>query len=380
MWRVLGRIMKKEFMQIFRDKRMFAIIAIVPLVQTTVFGFAVNLDLSAQPLVVSDRDRSPQSRALLEALAAVDSFRIVRHTRSEREAEEAVLYGKASLALLIPKGYARDQARGTATLMLIADGSDSNTALRAGQELSQVFNARLWADTRGLIRGAIAASGRSPDQLLPSIAFASRAWFNPTLRSAVFFVPGVLGMVLTVITMLLTSLGLTREKEIGTLEQIMVTPIRPWQLIVGKTLPFALLGLIDVLVIVVAQALIFQIPTVGSIAGLLGVSALFLLTTLGAGLFISTISSTQQQAMMSGFFLIVPAIMLSGFIFPIANMPRPVQWLTLINPLRYYLLLVRGIIIKGASPAELPEATLMLAALGLAVLFAATRRFRKRLA
>lgn len=380
MWRVLGRIMKKEFIQTFRDKRMFAVILVVPLIQTTIFGFAVNLDLTAQPLVISDEDNTPESRALLRALAAVDSFRIIGEAGSPDEAEQAVLFGHAALALLIPRGYARHQARGDAELLVILDGSDSNTALKAGQQVSQVIGEQSWRATRELLRQSIAARGLSPDRLTPTIAFAVRSWFNPTLRSAVFFVPGVLGMVLTVITMLLTSLGLTREKEIGTLEQIMVTPIRPWQLIVGKTLPFALLGLVDVLVILMAQAVIFDLPAAGSIWALLGASALFLLATLGAGLFISTISATQQQAMMSSFFVIMPAIMLSGFIFPIENMPRLVQWLTVIDPLRYYMQIVRGIVVKGASLAELWESTLMLALLGLVVIGGAASRFRKRLA
>ncbi|RJO63777.1 MAG: ABC transporter permease [Myxococcales bacterium] len=379
MLRVLARIMKKEFIQTLRDKRMVAILMIAPVFQTLIFGFAINLDLTAQPVVVADLDRSPESRELLEAIAATDGFRFVAHVDSADEAERMVVLGRAVLALLIPEGFARDKARGGAQAMVVLDGSDSNTALRAGQEISQILVAKVYAEVRGDLSAALRANGLAPERFASQIVFAPRAWFNPRLRSAVFFVPGVLGLVLTVITMMLTSMGLTREKEIGTLEQIMVTPVRPWQLILGKTIPFALLGLVDMTFIVSLAAMIFDIPTMGPLWALMGAALLFFLTTLGMGLFISTVSATQQQAMMNAFFVLMPAIMLSGFVFPIENMPQPVQWLTTVNPLRYFIAIVRGVMVKGASLADLWDSALKLGAIGLAVISLASLRFRKRL-
>jgi ABC-2 type transport system permease protein len=235
------------------------------------------------------------------------------------------------------------------------------------------------AQTHEALEARLGAMNLSSDRLLPEVDIVTRAWFNPRMRSAVFTVPGVLGLVLLVITTMLTALGLTREKEIGTLEQIMVTPIRPWQLILGKSLPFAIIGMADVVLIICAAALIFDIPVMGPLWGLLGAAALFLMTTLGLGLFISTISATQQQAMMNAFFVNLPLILLSGFIYPVENMPEAVQWLTIANPLRYFIHIVRGIMVKGATPLEIWDSLLCLAVLGLAVLAAASLRFKKRL-
>jgi len=379
MLRVLGRVMKKEFIQTFRDKRMLMVILVVPLIQTVLFGFAINLDLTAQPTVVVDLDRTQQSRNISRLIVENDGFNVTHYADTQDEAENDILLGKAALAFLIPRGFEKDLAAGGAEIQIVMDGSDSNTALRAGQQISQILNHNATERIRIMARERIQAAGRSADTLLPRVEIQSRAWFNPRMRSAVFFVPAVLGMVLIVITMLLTSMGLTREKEIGTLEQIMVTPLRPWQLIVGKTLPFAIIGLVDVLLIVMMAAVVFDIPIMGPIWGLIGVSALFLTATLGLGLFISTVSATQQQAMMNAFFVILPAVMLSGFVYPIENMPEWVQWLTMLNPLRYYMTLVRGIMVKGATPWELWETCLHLAALGLIVITAASLRFKKRL-
>ncbi len=379
MLRVLGRVMKKEFIQTFRDKRMLMVILVVPLIQTVLFGFAINLDLTAQPVTMVDLDRTLESRNIARLIIENDGFNVVSFTWNENDAENDILLGRTALAVVIPSGFSKDLALGSGEIQIVMDGSDSNTALRAGQQIAQILNHNAAERVRVTARERIQAMGRSADTLLPRIEIQSRAWFNPRMRSAVFFVPAVLGMVLIVITMLLTSMGLTREKEIGTLEQIMVTPLRPWQLIVGKTLPFAIMGLVDVLLIVMLAAVVFDIPTMGPLWGLLGVSTVFLMATLGLGLFISTVSATQQQAMMNAFFIILPAVMLSGFVYPIENMPQWVQWLTVLNPLRYYMTLVRGIMVKGAAPWELWETGLHLAVLGVAVITAASLRFKKRL-
>ena len=378
MFRIVGRIMKKEFIQTFRDKRMLAIIMVAPVLQTIIFGFAVNLDLTAQPVVVCDRDRSPESRRVIQALAETDGFSIVQQVDEDDQAERAVLLGDATVALLIPKEFSRDMDRGGAELFIGIDGSDSNTATRAGQEAASIIGALNQKNMLLTLKHLAARRGASTDTAFPELSIVSRTWFNPSMRSAVFFVPAVLGLVLMVITMMLTSLGLTREKEIGTLEQIMVTPIRPWQLIVGKILPFAILGLFDVSLIVAAAAAIFNIPSAGPIWALLLSASLFLMTSLGLGLFISTISSTQQQAMMNAFFVMLPALMLSGFVYPIDNMPQSIQYLTIFNPLRYFVESTRGIMVKGAGIADLWPTLSMLGGLGLLVLISASMRFKKR--
>lgn len=377
---VIPRIMKKEMIQTLRDPRMLAIIIIAPVIQSVVFGFAVNLDLSAQPLVIADLDRSQESRAAAQALANNDSFKIVGFVDSDAAAERAVVRGDATIAMLIPRGYADAITRDDAEILLILDGSDSNTALRAGQEATQILNANDISLQHARLTMALAAQGQSIDGLLPGVGIESRAWFNPQMRTAIFLVPAVFALVLMIITMMLTSMGLTREKEIGTLEQIMVTPIRPIELMVGKTLPFAIIGLLDVGFIVSIAAVVFDLPVRGTLWELYGASAVFLMTTLGLGLFISTISQTQQQAMLTAFFVVLPALMLSGYVYPIDNMPEAVQWITTINPLRYYIELTRGIMVKGASVIDLWPSAVALTVLGAAVLAAAASRFRKRIA
>ncbi len=375
---VIWRIMRKEVLQATRDRRMLGIIFIAPILQTVLFGYAVSLDLKHQPTVIADLDHTPTSRTLAELLRHHDGLSVVGSVDSHRAAEQAVLDGQAAVALLLPRGLEHDMELGQAELLLVLDGSDSNTALRAGQETSQILNYRAIGLQQAKVRELLAARGLAADRLLPELAIEGRAWFNPALRSALYFVPAVFALVLMVITMLLTSMGLTREREIGTLEQIMVTPVRPLELMVGKTLPFAVLGLVDVGVIIAVAAVLFGVPVHGSLLALYFATLLFLMTTLGLGLFISTISATQQQAMMTAFFFILPALMLSGYVFPIANMPEPVQWLTTLNPLRYYIELTRGIMVKGATLTELWRSVAGLFGLGTLVLLGAAARFHKR--
>jgi len=375
---VIRHIMKKEFLQVMRDKRMFALIFMAPVLQTLLFGFAIDLDLRAQPALMGDLDQSATSRDLAHAIANNDGFHFVGSVHSHDEAEQAVFSGQASLAVLIPKGFEKDLAQGSAEVQVIMDGSDSNTALRAGQEAEQILNQRAVKLQRQLITQALGARNLAIDHLLPELRIAPRAWFNPQMRTAVYFVPALFGLVLLIITMLLTSMGLTREKEIGTLEQIMVSPIRPIELMIGKTLPFAILGLVDVGFLIAIAGLVFDIPVRGSIFALYFANSLFLMTTLGMGLFISTISATQQQAMLTAFFIILPAIMLSGYVYPIENMPVAAQWLTYVNPMRYIVQLTRGIMVKGASLIDMWPQTVALALLGVAVLTGASMRFHKR--
>ncbi len=375
---VVPRIVKKELIQTFRDRRMLMILLVAPVVQVTIFGYAVNLDLAAQPTVIADLDRTPTSREAARAIANDSSFRVVEHVETYEAAERAITAGDASLAVMIPKGFEEDVAHNDAEISVVLDGSDANTAVRAGQAASQILNGRAISVQQEKLGDAVAALGVAPESLRSELRIEARPWFNPAMKTAIFFVPAVLAMVLTIITMLLTSMGLTREKEIGTLEQIMVSPVRPIELMVGKVLPFAVIGLVDVAVVCAAAAVVFDVPVRGSVASLFLASALFLLSTLGLGLFISTVSATQQQAMLNSFFVILPAIMLSGFVFPIENMPVLAQWITYLDPLRYYIELTRGIMIKGASLGELWRPTVLLALVGVLVLGGAAARFRKR--
>ncbi len=376
----IPHLMKKELIQTRRDKRMLMILLVAPVLQVIVFGFAVNLDLKGQPIVIGDRDMSEQSRSLVDALAADDSFHIVGDTVSHDAAEDAVLSGEAVMALLIPRDFSRDLDRGNGSVMLVVDGSDSNTALRAEQEATSILTRRAVSLERARLKDLLAARGVDMDAVVPDFGVVTRAWFNPEMRTAIFLVPAVFALVLMVITMVLTSMGLVREKEMGTLEQIMVSPIKPIELMAGKTLPYALLGLVDVTFVVIAAVVIFHVPVRGSLLELYVASGLFLLTTLGLGLFVSTISKTQQQAMLTAFFFLLPALMLSGYVFPVENMPEPVQWLTVVNPLRYYIELTRGIMVKGADLHDLWRQALSLLGLGAAVLVGAASLFRKRLA
>jgi ABC-2 type transport system permease protein len=375
---VIPRIVRKEFAQAFRDKRMLFIILFAPAIQVTLFGYAVNLDLAAQPTVIADPDHTQASRDAAQAIANDSSFKIVGTVSSYDAAEHAVVGGDAGLAILLPKGFEEDMSHGDAEIMVVLDGSDANTAVLAGQAASQVLNHRAIAIERQRLSEAVANLGMAPESLRPEVSVEARAWFNPQMRTAIFLVPGVLALVLTIITMLLTSMGITREREIGTLEQIMVTPVKPLELMVGKVVPFALLGLLDVAVITAVAALVFAVPVVGSLVSLFVASGLFLLSTLGLGLFISTVSATQQQAMLNAFFVIVPALMLSGYMFPIENMPVAVQYLTYLDPLRYYVQLNRGIMVKGSTLLDLWQPAVELTVLGAVVLFSAARRFHKR--
>jgi len=377
---VIPRIMQKEFTQAVRDKRMLGVMLVAPVLQVVLFGYAVNLDLTAQPTVVADLDHSEASRDAVRVLARAESFRLVGVVETDDAAEQMLARGEVAMSVLIPRGFEERRARGDAEVLVLVDGADSNTALRASQEASQLLNAPAMAAQRERLQLAASSVGLAADVVRTGLEIEARPWFNPEMKTAIFLVPAVLALVLMIITMVLTAMGLTREKEIGTLEQIMVTPVRPIELMIGKTVPFACIGLLDVAVIVSVAAVVFDVPVRGSMLALFGASALFLMTTLGLGLFISTVSGTQQQAMMNAFFLLMPALMLSGYIFPLENMPRLVQWLTVVNPLRYYIALTRGIMIKGAGLADLWQETLTLAALGLLVLVLAAARFKKRIA
>ena len=372
----LLRMLIKEFIQVLRNPRMRAVIFIVPVVQVLIIGYAVNTDVRHVPLAVYDLDRTPSSRDLITRFEGSGCFDVVRRLSSEQEIQAVLDSGVAKAVLRFNRGFSEDLKGGrTASVQLLLDGSDSNTAsvvLSDASHIAADFNRAMlqerFARTMGLRLEA------------EPVTLVSRAWFNPNLDSRNFFVPGVLAMLVAVVSIILSAMAIVREREIGTMEQIMVTPIGRLEFILGKTIPFALIGLLDVALIALIAVFWFRVPLLGYPLMLFLGTGLYLLSTLGVGLFISTVSATQQQAMMTAFFFMLPAFMLSGFVYPIANMPEVVQWLTYLNPLRYYLVIIRGVFLKGLGLSVLWPHLLALAVLGTIMLSLAAGRFRKTMA
>jgi ABC-2 type transport system permease protein len=375
MFERIKHMLIKEFIQVFRDPRMRTVIFVIPCIQTIVIGYAVTLDVRDVRTAVYELDNTADSRELVARFLRSGYFRAVEHVGNEDRARELVDRSQASAVLQINHGFSEDLRAGrTARLQVIVDGTDSNTAgivLSYASRITAAFSEQIVVDRVARLTGA----RRDPDL----VDLRSRAWFNANLESRNYFVPGVIVIVVTLVTLLLTSMAVVREKEIGTMEQIMVTPITRIEFVLGKTVPFALIGFADVIIVTLVGTFWFQVPIRGSILLLLFATALYLMTTLGAGLLISTVSQTQQQAMMSTFFFFFPAMLLSGFAFPIANMPEVVQWMTLVNPLRYFLVLVRSIFLKGVGIEVLWPQMLPLLAIGTTLLFLAVRRFHKTL-
>jgi len=371
----LRAMLIKEFIQVFRDPRMRFVLFVIPALQTVIFGYAVNMDVKNIPTAILDRDNSAESRDLVAIMASSGYFKTVARIDRYDQAGALLDRGTVRVALVINHGFAEDLRAGKASaVQVLLDGSDSNTAgVISGYlgRLAIAYNSRLQADYAARHAGMPARFGR--------VELVSRAWFNDNLESPPFYVPAVITNILFVITMLLSSLAIVREKEIGTIEQVIVTPIRKGEFILGKTLPFVLIGYIDVALISGVGALVFDAPVRGSLWLLFLATTLFLMSSLGAGLLISTVSQTQQQAMMTAFFIIFPAMLLSGFAFPIENMPEPAQWLTLLNPLRYYMVIIRGIFLKGIGIEILWPQLAALGGLGIVLLSLAVTRFHKTL-
>jgi len=375
MFERLKAMLRKEFIQVLRDPRMRFIIFVIPIFQTLVFGYAVNTDVRDVTTAVYDLDNSPESRDLIARFAGSGYFRIVEHIGDERRMGELLDRGAVKVALRMNRGFGEALRSGReAPLQMILDGTDSNTAgiaLTYASRIAARFNERIRMEQAARAFGAAYRPG--------GVETASRAWFNENLESRNFYVPAVIANIVFIITMLLSSMAVVREKEIGTMEQIIVTPIRRGEFILGKTVPFIIIGFIDVAIITLLAFFWFDVPIRGSITLLFAATALFLMSSLGFGLFISTVSRTQQQAMMSAFFFIFPAMLLSGFAFPIENMPETVQWLTFLNPLRYYLVVIRGIFLKGVGITVLWQQFAALFLLGVVILGFAVNRFRKTL-
>jgi ABC-2 type transport system permease protein len=375
MFERLKNMLIKEFIQVFRDPRMRMVIFVIPCMQMLVISYAISTDVKHVRTAVYDLDESQQSRDLLASFSRSGYFDIVEHLTDESQIRRVLDRGDATVVLRLQHGFASDLLAGrTAELQVLIDGTDSNTGnivLGYAGNIAKNYSENLLVKRIERRLGAI----RIPGQ----INLESRAWFNENLESRNFFVPGVLVVVVTLMTLLLTSMSVVREKEIGTMEQIMVTPITPAEFILGKTAPFAIIGFTVVCLVTAIAVFWFQVPMRGNFGTLLFGASLYILTMLGAGLFISTISGTQQQAMISTFFFFFPAMLLSGFAFPIANMPEPVQWATLVNPLRYFLIIIRSIFLKGVGLDILWPNFLALGLMAATMLTLSVRRFRKTL-
>jgi ABC-2 type transport system permease protein len=381
-WKRLRVIIQKEFLQAFREPRMRVMLFLPPLIQLMVFGYAANLDVESSRIAWMDGDHTPESRELLAAFQGSHRFEVVAAPESDRDAQSLLDGGEADGIVRVLPGFARDVQHGrTTAVQILIDGTNSNTASIVGNYAASIVsrygNTVLQEQARDKLVGRTVNGPIQP--AIPSIDLRSRVWFNPDLRSRNYFIPGVVVNIITVVTLMLTAMAIVREKEIGTMEQLMVTPLRPIELMLGKTLPFALVGLFDMGLVVTAAILLFHIPLTGSILLLTLCSILFLMTTLGTGLFISTISRTQQQAMMTTFLFFQPAFLLSGFTFPIRNMPLWAQWITYLNPVRYFLEIVRGIFLRGSGVEVLWPRMLALAVFGIVILGSSALRFHKRL-
>jgi len=375
MFERIKHMLIKEFIQVFRDPRMRMVIFVIPCIQVFVISYAISMDVKHVRTALFDLDNSQASRDVAASFVRSGYFDVVERIGTDKEATALLDRGKVSAVLHIMHGFA-DDLRGerTARLQVLVDGTDSNTAnivQSYAVKIAAAYSQNILVERYHRLLGAINLPGRPELQ--------TRAWFNENLESRNFFVPGVLVVVVSIVTMLLTSMAVVREREIGTMEQIMVTPITPMEFILGKTIPFAVIGFIDVGLVTLIGRFWFDVPIRGNLVLLFFATGLYLMTMLGIGLFISTVSQTQQQAMISTFFFFFPAMLLSGFAFPIANMPEPVQWLTLFDPLRYFLVIVRAIFLKGVGMEILWPQMLALALMGVFMLSLAVKRFHKTL-
>ena len=370
-------MMWKEVLELRQDPRIFSIIFIAPIVQLTILGYAATTDVRNVPVVIVDADRSAESQALISRFNASGIFTLVDVVSSIRDVDPYLEKGQAWMALAIPSHYGENVAAGKpATLQIIADGSDAssvNIAMGYASNLIAGYAEEIvgqWARNLG-------AAARPPGGIDPRV----RIWFNPTVESRYFMLPGIFALLLLVVTSNLSSMAIVREREIGTLEQLNVTPLGRAELIFGKLLPYGVIGLIDATIVLLVIVFWFHVPLRGSFWLLIGMSLIYLMTTLGLGLFVSTISNTQQQAMMtSTFFFLTPMMYLSGFVFPIENMPAAIQPLTYLIPLRYFVIILRGIFLKGVGLETLWPQALALFAWGATILTLAVLRSSKRLA
>ena len=365
-------MMKKEFIEMRRSKLIIFLI-IAPILQAIVFGYVATTDITHVPTMICDEDSSAKSRALADKFLNSEYFDIVNFTRDPQTIQGELGSNKARVCIRIPWNFEEKLKKGeTVQVQIIGDGTDSNSATQTmsrAQLIIMAFSKQIFADK---MEGMSAVVGP-----IPSLAMEERVWYNPELASANVMVPGVIGLILTIVTLIIMSLSIVREKESGNIEQMVVTPITPLQIITGKVIPYIILGLLDIILVVVVCGLIFKTPFEGSFLLLMVLSFLMIMVNLGMGIFISTISATQQQAMFSSIFIMMPNILLSGFLFPIKNMPVVLQWLTYVIPMRYYMVIIRGIFLKGLGFMELLPESAALFIYGVIIFTLAIKAFRK---
>ena len=373
--RALPSMIKKEFIQFRRTRAMVAISLGIPLIQLLVLGFAVSTDVERIPTVVTDLDNSPVSRSIVSRLEHTRYLTVKYRTTDIRKATELLERGKVFLAVTIPRYFERDLVKGKyPQLSVISDAQNTNVALTG---IGYVRNIVISWSTSFVREHGIPLS-KNPVSV-NTIDLEKRIWYNPEMKTAYNMIPGIIVLLLTVITMMLTGMSIVREREIGTLEQLIVSPMTRIELILGKTIPFAILGCIELLFSLLIARIIYRIPFVGSFPSFFVITIIFVFCTLGFGILISTIATTQQQALFTAWFTMVFCILMSGFFLPIENMPRTLYLLTYINPLRYYLAIVRGLLIKGTTFIELWQNTLALVIIAVTVLTIAVVRLQKKL-
>ena len=370
----LASIIRKEFIQIIRDPRTLIIIIAMPILELFLLGYAATTDVKNISLAVWDQSHTPESRALLDAVQSADYFRISYAVNSEDEYRTLIEKGQARAALIIPADYDRRVLEGDAQVSMVLDGSDATvggTALSAARLIGQAYATRLLTQQTALSGHTVSVT--------PPMEIRTQVWYNPDLISAYFNIPGVIGMILSIITALLTATAVVRERERGTIEQLIVTPIRSWELIVGKILPYVLLAFVGVLEVLIIGHWWFGVPVRGDLGLILILSGLFILSSLGIGLLASTIAKTQQEAMLTVMMTILPTIFLSGFFFPIDAMPKFLQILSYVIPLRYFLVIIRALMLKGVGAGALENEIIALSVFAVVIMGAAAARFRKRL-
>jgi ABC-2 type transport system permease protein len=371
----LAALIRKEFIQILRDPRTLALILIIPIMQLFLLGYAATNDVRNVSMAVFDQDRGAAARSLLNAYRSADYFRVDYDVDSEAELKSLIDSGKARVGLIIPPDYSdKVQGGGNASVAFVLDGSDptvAGTALSAAKLIGQAHATQL--TTERLVRQGRSSALQMPVEVLTQI------WYNPDMVSAYFMIPGVIAMILFFLTTMLTATAVVRERERGTIEQLIVTPIRPWELVVGKILPYVILAFMNMAEVMALGHWWFRVPVRGSLLLILVLSGLFLLSSLGMGLLASTVANTQQEAMLVVWMTLLPALFLSGFFFPLEAMPKVLQWVSLFFPLRYYLVIIRSLMLKDIGAAALWPNIVALAIFGLGLMTVASLRVRKRL-
>ncbi|MBM3143800.1 MAG: ABC transporter permease [Chloroflexi bacterium] len=368
-------LIRKEFIQIWRDPRTLMLILFIPIMQLFLLGYAATNNIRNLPMAVFDQDRGPAARALLAAYRAADYFDIAFDVDSEAQIRELIEAGDARLGLIIPPNYSAEiGGNGSAKVVFVFDGSDptaTSTALAAAQQIGWQHATEI--QQQRLSRAGVPISGEMP------LEIRTQVWYNPDLVDAYFMIPAIIGMILFAITSILTATTIVRERERGTMEQLIVTPIRPWELVVGKLLPYVILALTNTVEVLVIGSWWFGVPVRSEMWVIMLLSSLFLVTSLSIGLLASTIANTQQEAMLTVWMLLLPTIFLSGFFFPLEAMPLVLRWVSYVLPLRYYLVIIRSLLLKGTSVSALQNEVIALVIFGIVLMTAAAMRFRKRL-